>query len=49
MWRRYERASYFKACMLEKALDLFYPLEEEEKDDTRRKTWQPDVLDVYLF
>lgn len=35
MWRRYERSCYFKFCMLEKALDLFYPLEEEEKEDTQ--------------
>lgn len=30
MWRRCERASYFKAGMLEKALDLLCPLEEEK-------------------
>lgn len=38
MWRRRERASYFKIGMLEKALDLVYPLEEEEKEDTHRQT-----------
>lgn len=40
MWRQCERASYFKAHMVEKALDLLYPLEEEEekKEDTHRKT-----------
>lgn len=35
--------------MLEKALDLVYPLEGEEKEDTQRETWQPDVVDPLFF
>lgn len=36
--RERERESYFKTGMLEEALDLVYPFEQEEKEDTRRQT-----------
>lgn len=40
--------SYFKTGMLKKDLDLVYPLEREEKDDTDSQTWWPDVFAVYF-